>query len=1022
MKRHLIACIYILFLIDLPYAQEVPLVHSWDRYYGVGGSEEVHAMIEDVEGNIILVGVSHPGEYKSSEFLFMKISPAGDLLFRRDMGGVRADGANAVIQTWDGGYVLGGFTESHWKVNLGKRDAMIIKIDRFGQVVWDRVLGSGGSDDIFDIAQDANGRLIVAGKADKHPWLAVLTGSGNIFWEKNFTDFEGQLNGVCARGSLIYATGTVTSGRSESLFVSANRHDSSIVWQNAFDKYVNGTDILIAKSGRIVVAGEALSGRSKMDGVVLEISEDGYVTNEAFVGDEGIDGLAAICRRWDGYYATAGYSFSHLKGARRSTMWMQHLDAHLKPVPLDQQYWGGKSTDAGKAVLQSHMGSVWLAGNSASGGAKGTDVWVVKFDAPAPGQHGILGEIGMIPEGYIISGVDQTLDPGENGYIQLKITNTSEYVLCATRLEVNAVNPGFRIPTNIRIPIVDPGESATIHVPFDGTRELVNGTVAPSLSLCTRDYTRSFPKLVQIPVRGIAEPQLILGPASFALDSDDGTISCVVAVQNSGNAAAKDVVMRFTTNYTITPVHGDKIAFDDIAVGATKSANFTFRPNTQYLLDSISITAIVSETSVPILQQKQYVYRYSLELPAFAGSNEQSRESLRDNTGVMSDKTQQIIWHRPDPDQVGYHVRHALNHVDIELHFTMPGAVTADDVLILLNGQQATPGDAYKLRNVKLQTEDGYHYTYENRVNLIKGRNKIVVVVNTSSSQYKSMPMVVDFDPPRHNLHVYAFGIPQKDLEYTKKDAEDLLKAFAGQQGKIFEEVNMHLYNIDERTNITSLGKAIQDIAYDYSIRESIGEGDVVVVYLSSHGFIADDGSRSFRIAASDFDHLYARTTSLDFSQVLNALDPLPCKKLIMLDACYSGAIAQNVITANTGEAQDPGEIALSRAIAQVVQQRSKPELQIIVSSGPGEVSYEDASWENSAFMLAIIEALTVVKEKSREVVDSDRNGILTTAEIFSYIDDRIPEIVRTKRPRPKYDQRPAVYPAPQEWPIYALE
>ncbi|MBK9016288.1 MAG: hypothetical protein IPM82_20685 [Saprospiraceae bacterium] len=59
-----------------------------------------------------------------------------------NLGGKEDDGANAVVQTFDGAYVIAGFTETNWgKESFGKRDAWLLKVDEKGVILWDLLLG-----------------------------------------------------------------------------------------------------------------------------------------------------------------------------------------------------------------------------------------------------------------------------------------------------------------------------------------------------------------------------------------------------------------------------------------------------------------------------------------------------------------------------------------------------------------------------------------------------------------------------------------------------------------------------------------------------------------------------------------------------------------------------------------------------------------------------------------------------------------------------------------------------------------
>ena len=63
----------------------------------------------------------------------------------KTFGGSGRDIANSIIQTRDGGYVVAGFTKS--KGN-GSGDVWVIKLDEYGNVLWDKTFGGSGWDKV----------------------------------------------------------------------------------------------------------------------------------------------------------------------------------------------------------------------------------------------------------------------------------------------------------------------------------------------------------------------------------------------------------------------------------------------------------------------------------------------------------------------------------------------------------------------------------------------------------------------------------------------------------------------------------------------------------------------------------------------------------------------------------------------------------------------------------------------------------------------------------------------------------
>ena len=91
---------------------------------------------------------------------------------------------NFIIQTNDGGYVLGGAIGIS-----GGHNAWIAKLDSFGDVVWQKAYDGGNKKNDYakSILQKDDGNLMVLGNGDRYFWLLELDGAdGSIKFQKSY--------------------------------------------------------------------------------------------------------------------------------------------------------------------------------------------------------------------------------------------------------------------------------------------------------------------------------------------------------------------------------------------------------------------------------------------------------------------------------------------------------------------------------------------------------------------------------------------------------------------------------------------------------------------------------------------------------------------------------------------------------------------------------------------------------------------------------------------------------------------
>jgi len=144
---------------------------------------------------------------------------------------------------------------------------------------------------------------------------------------------------------------------------------------------------------------------------------------------------------------------------------------------------------------------------------------------------------------------------------------------------------------------------------------------------------------------------------------------------------------------------------------------------------------------------------------------------------------------------------------------------------------------------------------------------------------------------------------------------------------------------------------------------------DLVVFFLAGHG-IVDDQTRKYYFVGYDFklSDLAARKYSACIGcDDFHALAEIPCRKLVILDTCYSGAI------------QPPRSSSLKAAVRQLEE-----DVIFTVTAATGEQrSAEKASWKHGAFTKCLLEGLGGST--------TARGGIVTLDDLVVYVKHAVP-------------------------------
>jgi len=120
------------------------------------------------------------------DYWVVKLDSAGQKVWNTTLGGSGCDIAFAVDQTSDGGYVVAGEVHPSGgdiERNYGGYDLWVVKLDGAGQKVWNKTLGGNGHDGALAVQQASDGGYVVAGYtgSSQSGDVGLNHGSGD-FW------------------------------------------------------------------------------------------------------------------------------------------------------------------------------------------------------------------------------------------------------------------------------------------------------------------------------------------------------------------------------------------------------------------------------------------------------------------------------------------------------------------------------------------------------------------------------------------------------------------------------------------------------------------------------------------------------------------------------------------------------------------------------------------------------------------------------------------------------------------------
>ena len=127
-----------------------------------------------------------------TDILVLKLNASGAVLWQKTYGGSNVDVAYSIQQTVDGNYIVAGCFDTTAMDDFYNGDMIILKLNPWGNVIWQKTYGGVNGERAYSIEQTADGGYVVAGEStsfgdgSRDVWVLKLDGNGNVTWQKNF--------------------------------------------------------------------------------------------------------------------------------------------------------------------------------------------------------------------------------------------------------------------------------------------------------------------------------------------------------------------------------------------------------------------------------------------------------------------------------------------------------------------------------------------------------------------------------------------------------------------------------------------------------------------------------------------------------------------------------------------------------------------------------------------------------------------------------------------------------------------
>jgi len=337
---------------------------EWQRTIGGDDQDICYSIQQTSDGGYILGGRSDSGISGDKteanrgiygDYWIVKLNPTGQTIeWQKTIGGYYHEYLFSIQQTSDGGYILGGRSDSDisgdkTEDSKGSYDCWVVKLNSTGQTIeWQRTIGGKFWDDINSIQQTSDGGYIFGGRSDSDIsgdktedskgsydyWVVKLNSTGQtIEWQKTIggsgedelysirqTSDGGYILGGWSGSNISGDKTENNKGSVDYWIVKLNSTGQTIEWQ----KTIGGDDHDYLKSvqqtldGGFICGGESWSRKSgdkteeKIGGYdfwIVKLESDGKTLKwDKTIGTSNYDFLGEAQQTIDGGYIISGSS------------------------------------------------------------------------------------------------------------------------------------------------------------------------------------------------------------------------------------------------------------------------------------------------------------------------------------------------------------------------------------------------------------------------------------------------------------------------------------------------------------------------------------------------------------------------------------------------------------------------------------------------------------------------------------------------------------------------------------------
>lgn len=318
---------------------------QWQKTYGGTYYDIALSVIETYDGGYLMGGHTYNfdgdvrGFHGWADCWVVKTDSVGNIKWQHALGGSKLDVPACIIQTSDSGFAMTATTTSgdgDVTDHYGGYDAWIVKLDKYGEIAWQKSFGGSKADNpgfIFQTSDENYLTRIACNSKDGNLTHLIDSGvtvilkidsGGTLLWNKNIGRGKGDYvtkaiplpgNEFMLFGSMSLDSSSVYREPLRNFWLVKMNGSGKLEWQRQYGGALNDLcdDAILTKDGNFIAAGvtTSLNGDVKhnhgsKDGWIIKLNNEGKLMWEESIGGTKEDEIRAILQTSDGGFLLVG--------------------------------------------------------------------------------------------------------------------------------------------------------------------------------------------------------------------------------------------------------------------------------------------------------------------------------------------------------------------------------------------------------------------------------------------------------------------------------------------------------------------------------------------------------------------------------------------------------------------------------------------------------------------------------------------------------------------------------------------